>query len=119
MGKLWNIIKDWRDGMAYPPSERQIARSLHASPSALKTWKNPEKMPEPRSLAAIAEVTATPFHRVVQAAIDDVGLFDEKAATEAWVAWKKRGLTVGDGVDISSDPPGTEGTDPQPPPDRR
>lgn len=110
MGKLWNIVEDWRDGMAYPPSERQIARSLHASPSALKTWRNPEKMPEPRSLAAIAEVTATPFHRVVQAAIDDVGLFDEKAAVEAWEKYKLKRMKVGDGVDFTAPPQGSGGT---------
>ena len=59
-GKLWNIIEDWRDGMAYPPSYRQIARDLGVSQSAFDTWKAPVEIPKRRNLLAISRLTGVP-----------------------------------------------------------
>ena len=80
MGKLWNILEDWRDGMAYPPSYRQIARDLGVSQSAFDTWKNPTEIPKRRNLLAISRLTGVPYRRVVDAAVEDTHLYDETAA---------------------------------------
>ena len=80
MGKLWNIIEEWRDGMAYPPSYRQIARDLGVSQSAFDTWKNPAAIPRRRNLLAISRLTGVPYRRVVDAAVEDTKLYDEAAA---------------------------------------
>ena len=79
-GKLWNIIEDWRDGMAFPPSYRQIAIRMGVSQSTFETWKNPTEMPKRRSLLAISRLTGVPYRRVVDAAVEDTKLYDEAAA---------------------------------------
>lgn len=83
MGKLWNIIEDWRDGMAYPPSYRQIAISLGVSQSAFEVWKAPTEMPKVHNLLAVSRLTGVPYRRVVDAAVEDTRLYDEAAAEEA------------------------------------
>ena len=84
-GKLWNIIEDYRDGLAFPPSYRQIAIRMGVSQSTFETWKNPTEMPKRRSLLAISRLTGVPYRRVVDAAVEDTKLYDESAA-EADVA---------------------------------
>ncbi|MET0887745.1 MAG: hypothetical protein ABWX92_14995 [Mycetocola sp.] len=83
MGKLWDIIEDWRDGMAYPPSYRKIAIDLQVSQSSFDTWKSPTEMPKVYNLLAISRLTNVPYRRVVDAAVEDTRLYDEKAAEEA------------------------------------
>ena len=90
MGKLWSIIEEWRDGMEYPPSDRQIAIDLGVSQSALPTWKHPVKLPERRNLLAVSRLTRRPYRVVVEAAIEDVGLFDETAAEDESEAYRER-----------------------------
>lgn len=80
MGKLWDIVEDWRDGMEFPPSYRQIAIRLGVSQSAFDAWKNPIEIPRKRSLLAISRLTGVPYRRVVDAAVEDTKLYDEKAA---------------------------------------
>lgn len=82
MGKLWDIIEDWRDGMAYPPSYRKIAKDLNVSQSTFETWKSPVEMPKPHNLLAISNLTRVNYRRVVEAAAEDTGLYDEKVAEE-------------------------------------
>src|SRR5688572_22622745 len=67
MGKLWNIIEDYRDGLAFPPSYRQIAIRMGVSQSTFETWKNPTEIPKRRSLLAISRLTGVPYRRVVDA----------------------------------------------------
>lgn len=83
MGKLWDIVEDWRDGMAYPPSYRKIAIALGVSQSSFETWKAPTEMPKIYNLLAISRLTAVPYRRVVDAAVEDTRLYDEAAAEEA------------------------------------
>lgn len=82
MGKLWNLIEEWRDSMEYPPSYRQIAIRMGVSQSAFDTWKAPTEIPKRRNLLAISRVTGVPYRRVVDAAVEDTKLYDESAAEE-------------------------------------
>lgn len=83
MGKLWDIIEDWRDGMAYPPSYRKIAMDLGVSQSSFDTWKAPTEVPKLYNLLAISRLTGVPYRRVVDAVVEDTRLYDESAAEEA------------------------------------
>lgn len=83
MGKLWNLIEDWRDGMAYPPSYRKIAKDLNVSQSTFETWKAPVEMPKVHNLLAISQLTGVAYRRVVEAAAEDTGLYDERVAEES------------------------------------
>lgn len=83
MGKLWDIIEDWRDGMAYPPSYRKIAIDLKVSQSSFDTWKAPTEVPKLYNLLAISRLTGVPYRRVVDAVVEDTRLYDESAAEEA------------------------------------
>lgn len=89
MGKLWDIIETWRDGMEFPPSYRQIAIRLDVSQSTFDTWKNPIEVPARRNLLAISKLTGKPYQVVVQAAVDDTKLFDEAAAERAATAYRR------------------------------
>lgn len=105
MGKLWNIIEEWRTGMEFPPSPRQVAIRLGVSQSSFDTWENPAEMPKRHNLLAIARLTATPYQVVVQAAVDDTKLFDE-AAAEAALEKKRRRVTIAqDAKAIKPKPP--------------
>lgn len=83
MGKLWDIIEDWRDGMAYPPSYRKIAIDLEVSQSTFDTWKSPIEMPKVHNLLAISDLTGIPYRQVVDAAVEDTGLYDKTIAEAA------------------------------------
>lgn len=96
MGKLWNILEEWRDGMAYPPSYRKIARDLHVSQSAFDTWKAPTEIPKTYNLLAISRLTGVPYRRVVDAVVEDTRLYDEQLAEKAW----RRRMGDGPQVDI-------------------
>lgn len=81
--KLWNIVEEWRDSLEFPPSYRQIALRLGVSQSTFETWKTEgagREMPKRRNLLAISRLTGVPYRRVVDAAIEDVRLYDEAAA---------------------------------------
>lgn len=86
MGRLWSIIEEWRDTLDFPPSYRQIAGRMGVVQSTFDGWKDPVDVPKRANLYAISKVTGTPYHVVVQAAIDDADLFNAKAAQEAFEA---------------------------------
>lgn len=86
MGRLWSIIEEWRDTLEFPPSYRQIAGAMGVVQSTFDGWKDPVDVPKRANLYAISKVTGTPYHLVVQAAIDDADLFNAKAAQEAYEA---------------------------------
>jgi hypothetical protein len=88
MGRLWEIVETWRDGIDEDlrPSYRQIATAMRVAQSTFDGWSNTPlaEMPKRRNLYAISKVTDTPFHLVVQAAIDDADLFNVTPARDAF-----------------------------------
>lgn len=72
-GYLWAIVQEWRDSMPYPPSERQIAKRLGVSPSALGAWKRAESFPTATNLRALAAEIGAPYERLLNAVLIDQG----------------------------------------------
>lgn len=90
MGQLWDLVQGWIDEQhRFPPSDRQVARGLGVSQSTLSGWRDGmTEVPRRRTLWAIHHLTAIPYRRIVDAAIEDAGLYDEKQAEDSWTRWK-------------------------------
>lgn len=81
MGKLWDLVEDWRTGMQYPPSDRQIAIDIGVAPTTFSGWRDGlTELPKRHNLWELHRVTNIPFEAIMQAAIDDARLFDPEQA---------------------------------------
>ena len=81
MGQLYDIIQAHMDAQRYPVSQRDIARALGVSPTAVGNWKHPSKLIDKEHLQGIARLTGVPYLRVLDALLHDIGyLQDEPAA---------------------------------------
>lgn len=72
-GALWAVVQEWLDSMPYPPSERQIARRVGVSASALGNWKRGEAFPSPANLRALAAEIGAPYERLLNGVLIDQG----------------------------------------------
>lgn len=73
MGRLWDIVQKHIDAQPYGVSQRRIAATLGMSPTALGNWRDPKALPSPANLHALANLTGTPYLRVLDAALEDAG----------------------------------------------
>lgn len=73
MGKLWEIVQQHIDAQPYGASQRSVAAKLGVSPTALGNWRDPKALPAPANLHALANLTGTPYLRVLDAALEDAG----------------------------------------------
>jgi transcriptional regulator with XRE-family HTH domain len=73
VGKLWDVVQEHIDGEPYRVSIRQVAAKLDMSPTALSNWRQPRSLPEAAHLRALANLTGTPYLRVLDAALEDAG----------------------------------------------
>jgi len=73
MGKLWEIVQRHIDAQPYGVSQRQLASKLGMSPTALGNWRELKALPAPTNLHALANLTGTPYLRVLDAALEDAG----------------------------------------------
>lgn len=90
MGKLWSLIQEWRDGMQYPPSNRQIALDIGVAPTTFSGWRDGlSELPKRHNVWELHRVTNIPFDSLMQAAIDDANLLDPERARAASAARKK------------------------------
>lgn len=99
MGKLWDLVEEWRDGMQFPPSHRKIALSIGVVPSTFKGWRDGlSELPKRHNLWELHVLTNIPFERLMQAAIEDAGLFDPDVAKKAAIDHRKgkRDVSPGD-----------------------
>lgn len=76
MGKLWEIVREHIDGSPYPPSERQVAKRLGISPTALANWRSPRSLPGAENLRSLARLTGVPYAQVLRAALEDAGYLE-------------------------------------------
>lgn len=92
MGQLWDLVQEWIDEQhRIAPSNRQVAIALGVSQSTFKGWREGlTDIPKRRTLWALHELTSIPYRRLVDAAIEDAGLYDEEMAKDSWLRWKAR-----------------------------
>ena len=81
-GHLWALIQEWMDSMPYPPSQRQLARRLEVSASAVSDWKYGEGFPAPAHLRDLAAELGVPYERVLDAVLRDRGYRVEQPPSE-------------------------------------
>ena len=79
MGKLYDLIQEHIDSQRYPPSERQVAKELGVTQTTLSNWREPKKLIDKEHLVAISRVTRNPYHRVLDALLDDIGYLTEES----------------------------------------
>jgi transcriptional regulator with XRE-family HTH domain len=73
MGRLFELIEAHMDAQEYRPSERDVARAMGVSPTTLSNWREPKKLIDKEHLLAIARVTGSPYLRVLDALLEDIG----------------------------------------------
>lgn len=73
VGRLFDLIQAHIDAQAYPPSDRELAKRIGVSPTTLSNWRSPKKLLDKDHLVAIANVTGNPYHRVLDALLEDIG----------------------------------------------
>lgn len=76
MGRLYDLIQEHIDAQTYPPSERQVAKQLGVTQTTLSNWREPKRLIDKEHLLAIAKVTRVPYHRVLDALLEDIGYRD-------------------------------------------
>lgn len=77
MGKLYELLERHMNEGPYPVSQRQVARRLGVSPTTLRNWQDPTNLIAKTHLVAIARLTHVPYHRVLDALLDDIGYLSE------------------------------------------
>lgn len=77
MGKLYDLIQEHIDAQPYGVSERQVARAIGVTPTTLKNWREPKRLIDKEHLLSIARVTRNPYHRVLDALLEDIGYLRE------------------------------------------
>ena len=76
MGKLYDLIQEHIDAQPYPVSERQVAKAIGVTQTTLSNWREPKKLIAKEHLLSIARVTRNPYHRVLDALLEDIGYRD-------------------------------------------
>lgn len=82
-GALWQLIQEWMDAIAYPPSQRRLANRLEVSASALTDWKYGRGFPAPDTLRRLAAEIGVPYERVLDAVLRDRGYREPEPHADA------------------------------------
>ena len=81
MGQLWELVQAYVD--RHGTSERQLAKRLgYASSGVFTNWREPQKLPSSQALARFAELSGTPYQRVLDAVLADAGYLPEPLLTD-------------------------------------
>lgn len=91
MGKLWDIVQRHMDTQPYGVSQRRLAAALKISPTALANWRDPKALPTPENLHALANLTGTPYLRVLDAALEDAGYIPRAGEDRGYTAPNSQG----------------------------
>lgn len=74
MGRLWDLVEEYRDGQPYPPSVRAMATKAGMHNSTLSNWQdNLRELPERKHMEAVARLIGRPYEVVLDAALLDAG----------------------------------------------
>ena len=80
---LLGLIDDYRASRGWP-SERSVARTIGVSSSTLAAWRarGISRLPDPRTIHALAELLGVPTWQVYDAAAVDAGYITAEEASE-------------------------------------
>lgn len=81
-GALWDLIQEWMDSIAYPPSQRRLAGRLGVSATTVTDWKYGRGWPAPDLLKKLAAEIGVPYERVLDAVLRDRGYREDPRAAE-------------------------------------
>lgn len=79
MGKFFDLIERHATAQGFQVSDRQLARRYDVSPSTIKNWRNPKGLIDKEHLLAVSQVTGVPYHRVLDALLEDLDLLREES----------------------------------------
>lgn len=89
MTRIGQLLEEFRDSQAFPPSNRAIARSLGVSATTLARWVQgdavPGFLPTPTSIANLADLLGKPYREVFEAAATDAGYLPAPTTSEGVV----------------------------------
>jgi transcriptional regulator with XRE-family HTH domain len=78
MGRLWDLIQEFVDAQPFEVRDADIARRLGVAKTTVKNWRQPKSLVDKEHLVAIAELTRVPYHRVLDALLEDIGYLYEE-----------------------------------------
>lgn len=88
MGHLWVLVQAYLD--RHGTSERKLASRLgYASSGVFTNWRDPRKLPSAQALARFANLSGTPYQRVLDAALTDAGYLPEPPLTEETIQQRR------------------------------
>ncbi|HCB04061.1 MAG TPA: hypothetical protein PLZ93_01085 [Nocardioides sp.] len=80
MGQLWELVQAYTD--RHGTSERQLAKRLgYKSSGVFVNWREPKQLPSAQALARFADLSGTPYQRVLDAVLTDSGYLPEPRLT--------------------------------------
>jgi transcriptional regulator with XRE-family HTH domain len=80
MGQLWDLVQAYTD--RHGTSERQLAKRLgYSSSGVFNNWREPRQLPSAQALARFANLSGTPYQRVLDAVLTDAGYLPEPPLT--------------------------------------
>ncbi|HEX5086929.1 MAG TPA: hypothetical protein VFV89_03915 [Nocardioides sp.] len=80
MGQLWDQVQAYID--RHGTSERQLAKRLgYSSSGVFANWREPRQLPSAQALARFANLSGTPYQRVLDAVLTDAGYLPEPGIT--------------------------------------
>jgi hypothetical protein len=88
MGQLWELVQGYLD--RHGTSERQLAKRLgYASSGVFANWRDLRQLPSAQALARFANLSGTPYQRVLDAALTDAGYLPEPTVTDAEIQHRR------------------------------
>lgn len=73
MGRLFDLIDDYKDGLPHRTSYAAIAESVGVSRQTLLNWRAPAEPMDPEKLERLARVIRRPYMEVLAAVLEDTG----------------------------------------------
>lgn len=73
MGRLYDLIQAHMDAQPYEVRPADVARALGVSRQTVANWREPTKLISREHLEGIARITGTPYIRVLDALLEDIG----------------------------------------------
>jgi transcriptional regulator with XRE-family HTH domain len=82
MGRLFDLLLAHMDAQPYEVKPADIARKIGVSRQTVLNWEHPVKLIRKDHLQAISQITGVPYHRVLDALLEDIGYLNPAPPTD-------------------------------------